>query len=424
MTTLETRRPTRPDPKPNSVASGGAPTPYPTNVRAKPNDPSSGGDPNVTTGQPVTDTQSDCASRGPISHPTITSPEPRNSASGGASVHSANGIPTPMLGAPDAATLGRTATGSAEPIERSLFDPALALAADILDDVEKVWVANQNRLRILTTPSDQPDKDGQCRGFGLTDDHPDVARLADMVAVLETLTDNATKHLEKVMRRHPLHPWIKAQKGLGDKQVARLLAAIGDPYIRPELTREDGTVEPSRPRTVSELRAYAGYHVVPAGQASLATHSITAGRGSAGRGDTSHGMSEAHGQSAGVAPRRQRSRKSNWNETARKRAWLVAKSIVKQRCTPCKNADGVHVAECTCSPYRVLYDATKAKYAGAVHKAPCVLCGSKGKPAEVGIPLKPGHIDARGLRAVSKAVLEDLWLEARHLHNVAGEGAP
>jgi hypothetical protein len=211
-----------------------------------------------------------------------------------------------------------------------------------------------------------------------------------MVATLEQLTKDATKHLEKVMRRHPLHPWVKAQKGLGDKQVARLLAAIGDPYWN---TLYD------RPRTVSELWAYCGYHVLPVSQLGCDAHGVTAGRDQAGGGDTSQRFSEAQAIRAGVAPRRQRGQKSNWSETARKRTWLIATSIVK--------AGG---------PYRDVYDATKMKYAEATHHAACVRCGPAGKPAEAGSPLSKAHIHARGLRAISKAVLKGIWIEARRIH--------
>jgi hypothetical protein len=331
VTTLETRRPTRPLTNSNDGSSVGAPTP----------------------------------------HPTSASLEPKVVASGGAD-----------------ASLDR----------KTLFDPSLALAADILDDTEKVWVANVNRLRILTTPHDQADADGEYRGFGLDDNHPGVARLADMVATLETLTKDATKHLEKVMRRHPLGPWQRdpARKGVGEKQLARLLAAIGDPYWN--------TLH-NRPRTVSELHAYCGYHVLPASHCYIDAHMAHAGRGSAGGGDTSQEGDETQPEVAGVAPRRQRGHKSNWSETARKRAWLIAESIVK--------AGG---------PYRDIYDTTKGKYAAAVHVVSCVRCGPASKPAPVDSPLSKAHIHARGLRAIAKTVLRDLWIEAQRLHHAGVQG--
>jgi len=305
-----------------------------------------------------------------------------------------------------------------------LADPLLALASDVLGDLEKVRIANENRLRQLTRSTE--DSDGETRGFGLDENHPDVARLAALVAMLAETEHKATLNLARLMRNHPLGPWVRAQKGIGEKQAARLLAAIGDPYIRPEFDRADGTVEPSRPRMVSELWAFAGYHVIrvpagsqdacdthdgsaasgpsiPAGQTRLGTHSLFAGGEQDGAIPT---MLDADSQSraVGMAPRRARGAKANWSGTAKMRAFLVAESCIKQ-------LDG---------HYRAVYDATREKYAGAVHAIECVRCGPKGKPAQPGSPLSAGHQHARALRAVAKEILRDLWREAKRLH----EGTP
>lgn len=237
-----------------------------------------------------------------------------------------------------------------------LFEPTLALAADVVDDLETVRIANENRLRQLTRSVE--DVDGNMRGFGLDSSHPAVQRLTAIVEALAATERDAVKSLERSMRDHPLGPWVKAQRGIGDKQGARLIAAVGDPYWNDLY---------DRPRLVSELWAYCGFHVTD----------------------------------AGTAPKRARGQKSNWSETARKRAWLVATSIVKSG-----------------GPYRDVYDAAKAKYEGATHSALCVRCGPAGKPAQVGSPLSKGHVHARGLRAVAKDVLRELWREAERLHTV------
>lgn len=255
------------------------------------------------------------------------------------------------------------AIGHPTPTIPALASPTLKLAADTLDDLEKIWIANANRLRQLTRAEE--DSDGETRGLGLDVAHPSVARLAAIVEGLENLTKEATKALEKEMRAHPLGPWVKAQKGVGDKQAARLLAAIGDPYIRPKMDHDDGSTEPSRPRLVSELWAYCGYHVLD----------------------------------SGLAPARRRGQLANWSEDARKRAWLISASIIK--------AGG---------PYREVYDARRARDAEATHHIACVRCGPSGKPAQPGTPLSLGHQHARAMRAVSKEVLLNLWKEAKRLH--------
>ena len=340
-----------------------------------------------------------------------------------------------------------------------LADPLLALASDVLGDLEKVRIANENRLRQLTRSVE--DSDGETRGFGFTPPgfdpaskdlikdmlaaahaitketrvqgrrarlpdgwHPDVWNLALIILGLSQAEHAATLNLARMMRNHPLGPWVKAQKGVGEKQAARLLAAIGDPYIRPEFDRKDGTVEPSRPRKVSELWAFAGYHVVkipvsgqrctdaqtsvaadgthfPAGQHARGTQSASAGGEQ--NGHPGHTFTDTQKSCAGVAPKRARGQKANWSGAAKMRAYLVAESCIKQ-------LDG---------GYRAVYEATREKYADAAHAVECIRCGPKGRPAQPGSPLSAGHQHARALRAVAKEILRDLWREARRLHTEA-----
>jgi hypothetical protein len=296
----------------------------------------------------------------PLSRPTMASAESIDSPS--------DGTPTPertMPGAtpiePTPARVQRPLAAASRPSESitkapQLADPHLAMAADVLDDLERVRIANENRLRQLTRSTE--DSDGELRGFGLDEQHPDVARLAGLVDGLVKLEHEAELQLKRQLRRHPLGPWVKAARGVGEKQAARLLAAVGDPYWN---TLHD------RPRTVSELWAYSGYHTVE-----------------------------------GAAPVRARGQRANWSAAAKMRAHLVAVSIVK--------AGG---------PYREVYDEARAKHADAVHQVECRRCGPSGRPAAVGSPVSAGHQHARALRAVCKAVLRDLWREAKRLHEEA-----
>lgn len=252
----------------------------------------------------------------------------------------------------------------------TLDDPLLALAADVLDDLETVWIANTNRLRQLTR--DEDDADGENRGFGLDASHPDVARLAALVEGLDVAQRDATRNLERMMRHHPLGLWVKAQRGLGDKQAARLLAAVGDPYWH--------AVE-QRPRTVSELWAYSGYR---------------------------------------PGQRRRKGERANWSADAKMRAYLIAESCKRQLVRPCALPDGqawaVHLDDCACSPYRVLYDRERERLVDTAHPEPCVRCGPAGSPAAAGTARAAGHVQAMALRRVAKEVLADLWREAKRLH--------
>lgn len=279
----------------------------------------------------------------------------------------------------------------ATPIERSpvLADPLLALAADVLDDLERVRIANENRLRQLTR--DEADVDGAERGFGLTLDHPDVARLAALVDALHRAEHDAELQLARTMRRHPLGAWVKRTVGVGEKQAARLLAAIGDPYWN-DLHQ--------RPRTVSELWAYCGYHVVSAGHGRDDAHGCPA---SGAGGDPDHEVFGTPPCCVGVAATRRRGQRANWSRIAKDRAHLIAKSCIKQ----------------ATSPYRPLYDQQREHYADAVHDTACRQCGPSGHPAQAGTPLSAGHQHARALRRVAKTLLRDLWREARALHEEA-----
>lgn len=287
-----------------------------------------------------------------------------------------------------------------------LADPLLALAADVLDDLERVRIANENRLRQLTR--DETDKDGEDRGFGLTLDHPDVRRLAVLVETLAKAEHDAELNLARMVRRHPLGPWAKTQRGVGDKQIGRLLAAIGDPYIRPEMHRANGVVEPSRPRTVSELWAFCGYHTLPSGH---------------GYDDTQSGFA-AGVPLHNVAARRRKGVKSNWSSNAKMRAFNIAESTGKQLVAPCHALKGdkgeyigaVHVDDCACSPYRVLYDHARTQYVGTLHPEDCTRCGPGGKPALVGSPRSAKHQHQMAIRRMSKAILKDLWRQAKRIH--------
>ena len=253
------------------------------------------------------------------------------------------------------------ALGGLGPILR---DPTLAMAADVVDDLERVKIANQNRLRTLTM-------DGEF-GHGLSLEHPDVQRLANLVKALEDADHQATLNLGRVMRYHPLGAFVKNSKGVGEKQAARLLAAIGDPYWN-DLH--------NRPRKLRELYAFCGMSVV---------------------GTSAHSAPESqlmHG--AGSAPTKQRGERVTWSPDARMRLWLIASKCVMV-------GHG--------GPYRAVYDEGRIKYADAIHAEECKRCGPKGKPALVGSPLSAAHQHARAIRLIAKAILRDLWAEAKRIH--------
>ncbi|WP_343833135.1 hypothetical protein [Glutamicibacter creatinolyticus] len=259
---------------------------------------------------------------------------------------------------------------SPNPIDhvRSLLDPLLTLASITLDDLETLRVAQENRYRSLTTAGTSDN--GLEWGYGLDDRDPSVAAAGAMVDQIKALEHQSVLQLQRLMRKHPLGPWVKAQKGIGEKLCARLLGVIGDPYWH--------TAE-NRPRTVSELWAYCG---LKPGQ------------------------------------RRRKGERANWSTEAKTYAYLLAESTMKQLDRNCKTDTGIadHVDGCKCSPYRIVFDTRKALTVGREHATECVRCGPSGKPAHPGSEWSKAHQQADALRYVSKMILRDLWRESKRIH--------
>lgn len=171
----------------------------------------------------------------------------------------------------------------------NITDYPMAIAADTVDDLERTRIALQNRVRQMTRT--EPDADGVVRGFGFTEDYYAVASVNAIVESLSQQEKTAVKILEKMMKEHVLGKWVQGQKGVGLKQGARLIAAIGDPYWN--------TLH-NRPRTVTELWSYCGFGV----------------------------------NDEGTAVKRKKGVQSNWNANAKMRAYLIAESCLKQKGSP------------------------------------------------------------------------------------------
>lgn len=261
----------------------------------------------------------------------------------------------------------------------SLFDPTLYVLAQFLDDIEGIRKAQGNRRRILTTT--EPDEDGVTRGFGLDTTHPVVATIEALASQLDAVEHQAILALNRAMRKHPLVFWQRSAKGVGEKQLARLLAATGDPYIN---------ATTGRPRTVSQLWAYCGLHTLPAtDQAAPDTQPVRVGGGvtlPAGAKPMSSPVLVTPLPGTNVAARRRKGTQANWSTNAKTRAYLIATSCIKQ--------DG---------EYRNVYDARRA-HTAVTHP-----------------DWTPGHSHNDGLRILSKRILRDLWRASRAYHE---EGTP
>lgn len=196
----------------------------------------------------------------------------------------------------------------------NLASADLQFAAAFLDDVERVRISTENRIRAL-----------EQEGIPAEPYRPQLA-------ALQAVEHQATLSLQHAVRKHPLGAWIKRTIGVGEKQGARLVAAIDSVSYNHAADRPR--------RGPAELWAYCGF-----------------------------------------APdqKRRKGVKSNWNADAKMRAFLVAESCIKQ----------MH------SPYRADYDRARTSWADR--------------------DTSDWHKHNHALRVVAKAVLRDLFLEARQV---------
>lgn len=232
---------------------------------------------------------------------------------------------------------------------------SLRMASDSLDDLEDVRIATENRYRSATM-------DPELGGLGMDDNDKLVKTVNSVKEGLIEQEHQLILELQREVRKTPFITWIKAQPGIGEKQAARLLSALGDPYLME-------TKEGLTPRTLRQLWAYSGYAVDGA---------------SARR--PKKGMTQEEVFAMG-------------NPEIKMRAFLMATSCVKSN-----------------GHYRDIYDAARIRYEEEVHSTECKRCGPSGKPAQPGSSLSSGHQHARALRAVAKEILRDLWLTAKDFH--------
>lgn len=248
----------------------------------------------------------------------------------------------------------------------SLADAMLLYYAALVDDAERARIAAENRLRTMTAPVDE-------HGHGLAPELPEVQLAQATLDELAAFEAGLVKSLERAMRSHPLGPWVTSAKGVGMKTAARLLHLIGDPAWH---------AKEQRPRTTSELWAYCGLHTVD-----------------------------------GHAARLVRGQRANWSTEAKKRAFIIADSCIKHRCSACRDASKARAAgvaegawlpppaDCTCAeshPYRHVYDTARAQYLDRTDAD--------------GEPLTPIHQHRMAIRRVMKRLLRDMWRASRQAH--------
>lgn len=238
-----------------------------------------------------------------------------------------------------------------------IADPMLFTLAQTLQDYETLRIAEEHRLRIFSMPSDVPDEDGVCRGFGYAEDSDEVQVVKGLIDPLKELEHRTVLSLQKRMRVNPIWPYFKDVKGVGEKTLARLMACIGDPYLRP---LDDGSYEP---RTVSQLWAYCGMHTMPNKDGEI------------------------------IAAKRMKGVQANWNTEAKTRLFLLSQNLLRQGIRKDKDGNQYAVTE-----YGQLYLDRRA-HTAVTHPE-----------------WNPGHGLNDALRIMGKELLKQLWRAAREIH--------
>lgn len=284
----------------------------------------------------------------------------------------------------------RNETQADSALDRSL--ETIRTLGRLLDDLERVRIMNSNRIGALE------------RSYGESLPH-----LLEIATPLNQAEHLAELELVRAWRKHPLAPWAKESRGVGEKSIARLIAEIGAPAIgskghwetsknganpdtedqAPDAPDEEATAQTddqsadaskkSREwiideyfeRTVSQLWAYCGV-------------------GDPARSRIPKGAVQSDLLKRGK-PR------------AKKQLYLIATSMLKS---------GIRGGE-PVSNWGEFYVNARVKYADRVHAADCPPCH-----ASTGDPWKPGHQHMAALRLMEKEFLKELWKQDRRLRGL------
>ena len=289
-------------------------------------------------------------------------------------------------------------TPTSDALDRSL--ETIRTLGRLLDDLERVRIMNSNRIGALQRSYGEP--------------LPHLVEIANPLNEAEHL---AELELVRAWRKHPLAPWAKAIRGLGEKSIARLIAEIGSPAIgskghwetsaaegngaigdpdtqgaeAPDLgaisetddqpseapegkKNREWIIDEHFERTVSQLWAYCGV-------------------GDPARSRIPKGAVQSDLLRRGK-PR------------AKKQLYLIATGLLKS---------GIRAGE-PISPWGEFYVAARQRYAERIHEEPCAPCH-----ASAGDPWKPGHQHMAALRLMEKELLKEMWKEDRKLRGLEVE---
>jgi hypothetical protein len=262
---------------------------------------------------------------------------------------------------------------------------ALALVAMRRQDIAKVTVADGNRITGVAW---------------------DGSERADMVhALLEDAREKIDTQFTKLLRQHPLWPWLSEYKGLGGVQVARVIAGIAHPHRFPGQLCTEGhytlpvyAVDAPCPRTIigevvgttSEVGAHDGdLSESPCLGVMLPPRTTTGVR------SLWHYLG-LHAED-GKSPRFRRGSQASWDPELRAAVLMpdagIASQIVRHR--PEK--------------YREVYDTTKARL--VMERGLVDGVGHRPESGGRDGPVRLGWADATARKVAVKAFVGDLLVE-------------
>jgi hypothetical protein len=155
---------------------------------------------------------------------------------------------------------------------------------------EKTRIKVENHLNSLTTFPRNKDW-----GMHLPEIHPAVLGLSSALATIEKTEDELIEELVTEFKGCPLFAWSQQFKGMGPgKLLARFVAEIGDPYLKP-LRDEHDDIIGWEPRTFAQLKSYSGMSVVN-----------------------------------GKQPKHIKGQQSSYRDNARIRLWNITEQLIKQ----------------------------------------------------------------------------------------------
>lgn len=249
------------------------------------------------------------------------------------------------------------------PRERTLPDLAIVRTQTQRHYAEPSYVLNAAAL--WEQVQDARKRAGNLLGAIERSGIPVPATFASVFDHFEQAEHECVLALAREWRKHPLAPWQKTVRGLGEHHAAVLVAMLGGSiiYATPMWWEPGAEGEPDRvlkrgdtyQRTIGQLWSYCGI------------------------GDPERRRHKDMSQDDLLALGKPR---------LKARCRLIAESFIKAN-----------------NPrYRVIYDDAKTRYATRVHDRACPQCHAK-----EGDPWKPGHAHAAALRLVAKRFLQDAY---------------